>query len=168
MNCRECPYVRDREKISVPDANNRDSLRIPGAIEEHISKEYLCERVDGMPCLNGRCDDAYQKKPEIGRHSGKKGLSIGKRDRKYRMHLRKKAALGERDPLKNPMYGGALYMDETACGPIKKPCYRRYWRGRHNNRFKYWRGTANRKMRRYKVDVHNGGFYKKRYLVTDR
>ena len=28
-------------------------------MEEHISKEYLCEEVDGMPCLNGRCDGAY-------------------------------------------------------------------------------------------------------------
>ena len=119
------------------------------------------EKAGRMPCLNGWCDGAYQKEPEIRRHSGKKRLSTRERDRKYRMRLRKLAALSQCDSLKNPMYGGALYMDETAYGPIKKPYYRRYWRGSHNNRFKYWRGIASRKMRRYKGDVHSGGFYKK-------
>lgn len=114
-----------------------------------------------LSCQNGERHGAYQKEPETKGHSRKKRLGTRERDRRYRKHLRKLAALNENDCLKKPMHGGALYMDETAYGPVKKPYYRRYWRASHNNRFKYWRGIAGRKMRRYKGDAHNGGFYKK-------
>lgn len=160
MNYKDCPYVKGKVEISVPDSGNRDSLRTPELMDEHISKEYFCEKAGGMPCLNGECYDVSEEL-EIRRYSRKKRLSTRERDRKHRKHLRKLAALSESDCLKNPMYGGALYMDETTYEPIKKPYYRRYWRSSHNNRFKYWRRIASRKMRRYKGDVYNGGFYKK-------
>lgn len=161
MNCMDCPYVMGKEKINVSVFGNRDSLKDPGLMDGHISKEYFDEKMGGMPCLNEEYHDAYQKKLEIRRHSGKKRLSTRERDRKYRKHLQKLAVLSEIDCPKNHMYSGALYMDETADGPLKKSYYRRYWRGCHNNRFKYWLKVSNRKIRRYKGDVHGGGFYRK-------
>lgn len=161
MNCRDCYYVRGEEKLSAPASGNRDSLKNPDLMDGHISKEYFCEKIGGMPCLNGECHDAYQKRLENRRYSRKKRPSRRERDRKYRKHLQELAALSESGCFKNPMYGGALYMDETTHGSIKKPYYRRYWRGDHNNRFKYWLKASNRKVRRYKGDIHNGGFYRK-------
>ena len=161
MTCRGCPYVMRKEKISVSGSGNRDFRKNPDLMERGVSKENFCDKVGGMPCLNGECHDVYQIKLEISRHSGKKRLSKRERGRKYRKHLQKLAALNEIDWRKEPMYGGALYMDETADGPLKKPYYKRYWRGCHNNRFKYWLKISNRKVRRYKGDVHSGGFYRK-------
>lgn len=161
MNCRDCPYIMGKVKISVSDSGSRESRKNSGLMEGRISKGYFCGKIGGMPCLNGECHDAYQKKLEIRRHSGKKRLTKRERGGRYRKHLQKLAALSEIDCPKNHMYGGALYMDETADGPLKKPYYRRYWRGCHNNRFKYWLKVSNRKVRRYKGGVHSGGSYRK-------
>lgn len=117
------------------------------------------EKISRMPCVDGEFHDACQKEPEIRRQSGKKRLSRREKDEKHIRHLRKLAALNEIDCRKNTMYGGVVYLESD--GLKKKSYYRRYWRGCHNNRFKYWRKIAGRKVRRYKGDVHNGGFYKK-------
>ena len=84
-----------------------------------------------------------------------KRLVAKERNRKHQKHLRKLATISERMQGKSAMYGGAVLVDREAG---KKPFCRRGWRGSHNNRFKYWLKVSNRKVRRYKGDVHSGGF----------
>ena len=113
----------------------------------------------GCPYANGKAgSDAYQGEPEGRRYSGRKRLVAKERNRKHQRHLRKLASISERMQGKNTMYGGAVLVDGGAGTMGKKTFYRRYWRTR---RFKYWRDISNRKVRRYKGDIHSGGFYKK-------
>lgn len=157
-NCMECPYARENTAEEISGCYG--SAGIPGRAEGWNPKKLFCKKTGGMPCLDGKCYDAYQMGTEDRRHSTKGRLNAWERNRKYRRHLQKIAAIGELqwENCKNSMYGGAIYVDEDTYGSIRKPYYRRYWRAR---RFKYWQDISNRKVRRYKGDIHNGGFYKK-------
>ncbi len=158
-NCRECPYVGERVVEKTSECHG--FAEISDRVEDWNPEKLFCEKIGGIPCLDGECQDAYQKVSEVRRYSRKKRLNAWRRKRKYKRHLKEIAIMGElrRENCKNCMYSGAVYMDENANGDLlEKPYYRRYWRG---SRFKEWRDISNRKVRRYKGDIHNGGFYKK-------
>ncbi len=158
-NCSGCPYVS--AKTGGTAFNGQGLTGSHHRTGDWMPEIHFCEKIGGMPCLDGGCGDAYQEESEGSRHPGRQRMTARERNRKYQRHLRKLASISERMQGKSAMYGGAVLVDRETGGARKKPFYRRYWRGSHNNRFRYWRRVSNRKVRRYKGDVHSGGFYRK-------
>ena len=156
---RGCPYAGG--KAGGVAFGGHKPIGIHNRTGEQIMEVHFCEKTGGMPCLDRGCSDAYQEETEGRRHPGRQRMTARERNRKYQRHLRKLASISERMQGKNTMYGGAVLVDGEAGAVGKKAFYRRYWRGGHNNRFRYWRRVSNRKVRRYKGDVHSGGFYRK-------
>lgn len=149
MRCRDCPYGAEYFEKSYS--------------QEDINEEYVwCDKVGGKTLYFGHCTDWYKdnKSAKIHNHNKKKRRSKRERDKKYKQHL---VFLAEEiNSYPPPAYYKSHSYAEREYIENPKPYYKRIYRENHpGGDSKYYKKYCNRHIRRYKGEIHKGGFYKK-------
>ena len=162
LKCRDCPYGKEDFERRLYNYNKTiKEYGIPNDIYGYLQPEdapdeferfLWCDKVGGKVYCFGRCSDYYIKSDisKTRKHLNKRNKR--ERDQKYKNHIKRLSETYGGFP------SGATYTDEIwirGQGYIKnpKPYYKRLYRSKMS---KYLKKQSNKKIRRYKVELHNG------------